>query len=103
MGGAFGQMLPSLGVGVVNPAVGLAAFGVQAAAQGYGQALDGGATHEQAARYGVGTGLLEAGIERATGGLSRFYGRGVLDKAMRMAPNNSVKNVIFNTAKGAAG
>ena len=103
VGGAFGQMLPSLGVGVVNPAVGLAAFGVQAAAQGYGQALDSGATHEQAARYGVGTGLLEAGIERATGGLSRFYGRGVLDKAMRMAPNNSVKNVILNTAKGAAG
>lgn len=103
LGGAFGQMLPSLGVGVVNPAAGLAAFGVQAAAQGYGQALDSGATHEQAARYGVGTGLLEAGIEKATGGLSRFYGRGVLDKAMRMAPNNSVKNVILNTAKGAAG
>lgn len=103
LGGTFGQMLPSLGVGMVNPAAGLAAFGVQAAAQGYGQALDSGATHEQAARYGVGTGLLEAGIERATGGLSRFYGRGVLDKAMRMAPNNSVKNVILNTAKGAAG
>lgn len=103
VGGAFGQMLPSLGVGVVNPAAGLAAFGVQAAAQGYGQALDEGATHEQAARYGVGTGLLEAGIEKATGGLSRFYGRGVLDRAMRMAPNNSVKNVILNTAKGAAG
>lgn len=103
LGGEFGQMLPSLGVGVVNPAAGLAAFGVQAATQGYGQALDSGATHEQAARYGVGTGLLEAGIERATGGLSRFYGRGVLDKAMRMAPNNSVKNVILNTAKGAAG
>lgn len=103
LGGAFGQMLPSLGVGVVNPAAGLATFGVQAATQGYGQALDSGATHEQAARYGVGTGLLEAGIERATGGLSRFYGRGVLDKAMRMAPNNSVKNVILNTAKGAAG
>ncbi len=103
LGGAFGNMLPSLGVGVVNPVAGLAAFGVQAAAQGYGQAIDEGATHEQAARYGVGTGLLEAGIEKATGGLSRFYGRGVLDKAMRMAPNNSVKNVIFNTAKGAAG
>ena len=103
VGGAFGQMLPSLGIGVVNPAAGLAAFGVQAAAQGYGQALDSGATHEQAARYGVGTGLLESGIEKATGGLSRFYGRGVLDKAMRMAPNNSVKNVIFNTAKGAVG
>lgn len=103
LGGAFGQMLPSLGVGVVNPAAGLATFGVQAAAQGYGQALDSGATHEQAARYGVGTGLLEAGIERATGGLSRFYGRGVLDKALKIAPNNSVKNVIFNTAKGAVG
>nr|DAF34700.1 MAG TPA: PolyVal ADP-Ribosyltransferase [Bacteriophage sp.] len=103
LGGAFGQMLPSLGVGVVNPAAGLAAFGVQAAAQGYGQALDEGATHEQAARYGVGTGLLEAGIEKATGGLSRFYGRGVLDKALKIAPNNSVKNVIFNTAKGAVG
>lgn len=103
LGGAFGQMLPSLGVGMVNPAAGLAAFGVQAAAQGYGQALDEGATHEQAARYGVGTGLLEAGIEKATGGLSRFYGRGVLDKAMRMAPNNSVKHVLSNTVKGSLG
>ncbi len=103
LGGAFGNMLPSLGVGVVNPVAGLAAFGAQAAAQGYGQALDEGATHEQAARYGVGTGLLEAGIEKATGGLSRFYGRGVLDKAMKMAPNDSVKNVLLNTAKGAAG
>ena len=103
LGGAFGQMLPSLGVGVVNPAAGLAAFGVQAAAQGYGQALDEGATHEQAARYGVGTGLLEAGIEKATGGLSRFYGRGVLDRAMRMAPNDSVKRVLSNTVKGSLG
>lgn len=103
LGGAFGQMLPSLGVGVVNPAAGLATFGVQAAAQGYGQALDEGATHEQAARYGVGTGLLEAGIEKATGGLSRFYGRGVLDKAMRMAPNDSVKRVLSNTVKGSLG
>lgn len=103
VGGAFGQMLPSLGVGVVNPAAGLATFGVQAAAQGYGQALDSGATHEQAARYGVGTGLLEAGIEKATGGLSRFYGRGVLDKAMRMAPNDSVKRVLSNTVKGSLG
>lgn len=103
LGGAFGNMLPSLGVGMVNPAAGLAAFGVQAAAQGYGQALDEGATHEQAARYGVGTGLLEAGIEKATGGLSRFYGRGVLDKAMRMAPNDSVKRVLSNTVKGSLG
>ena len=103
LGGAFGNVLPSLGVGMVNPAAGLAAFGVQAAAQGYGQALDEGATHEQAARYGVGTGLLEAGIEKATGGLSRFYGRGVLDKAMRMAPNDSVKHVLLNTAKGSLG
>lgn len=102
-GGALGQMLPSLGVGLINPAAGLAAFGAQAAAQGYGQALDEGATHEQATRYGVGTGLMEAGIERATGGLSRFYGKGFLDKAMRMAPNDSVKNVLLNAVKGAAG
>ena len=102
-GGALGQMLPSLGVGLINPAAGLAAFGAQAAAQGYGQALDEGATHEQATRYGVGTGLMETGIERATGGLSRFYGKGFLDKAMKMAPNDSVKNVLLNTVKGAAG
>lgn len=103
LGGAFGQMLPSLGVGVVNPAAGLAAFGVQAAAQGYGQALDSGATHEQAARYGTAEGVKEVLTESMFGGMGKVFGRGVLDKAMRMAPNNSVKNVLLNTAKGAVG
>lgn len=102
-GAALGNMAPSLAVGAINPAAGLAAFGVQAAAQGYGQALDDGASHEQAARYGVGTGLLETGTERMFGGVGKFFGRGALDKMIKMAPNDSVKNVLLNTAKGAVG
>lgn len=47
LGSAAGNMAPSLGLGLINPALGLASFGTQAAAQSYGQALDEGATHEQ--------------------------------------------------------
>lgn len=103
LGSAAGNMAPSLGLGLINPALGLASFGTQAAAQSYGQALDEGATHEQATRYGVTTGLKEAAIERLTGGLSRFYGKGILDNVIGVQPNNTLRNVILNTAKGAAG
>lgn len=103
LGSAAGNMAPSLGLGLINPALGLASFGTQAAAQSYGQALDEGATHEQATRYGLATGLKEAGIERLTGGLSRFYGKGILDNVIGVQPNNTLRNVILNTAKGAAG
>ena len=103
LGSAAGNMAPSLGLGLINPALGLASFGTQAAAQSYGQALDEGATHEQATRYGVATGLKEAAIERLTGGLSRFYGKGILDNVIGVQPNNTLRNVILNTAKGAAG
>ena len=99
-GGALGNMAPSLAVGLINPAAGFGLMTAQAAAQGYGQALDSGATHEQAALYGAGTGALEAGVERLTGGLSRFYGKGLL---LNPVKNSSVKNVLLNTAKGAAG
>ena len=103
LGSAAGNMAPSLGLGLINPALGLASFGAQAAAQSYGQALDEGATHEQATRYGIGSGLMEAGIERLTGGLSKFYGKGILDDVLKVKPNNSLRNIILNTAKGAAG
>lgn len=100
LGGALGNMAPSLAVGLVNPAAGFGLMAAQAAAQGYGQALDSGATHEQAALYGAGTGALEAGVERLTGGLSRFYGKGLL---LNPVKNSSVKNVFLNTARSAAG
>ena len=100
LGSAAGNMAPSLGIGLINPAAGLASFGVQAAAQSYGQALDEGATHEQAVRYGVSTGLKEAAIEKLTGGLGRFYGKGLIGNAVK---NDSLKNVALNTLKGAAG
>lgn len=111
-GGALGQMLPVLGAGFVGGAVGgpfgsvvasKSALGLQAAAQGYGQALDEGATHEQATRYGTAEGAKEVLTESMFGGMGKVLGRGVLDKAMRMAPNDSVKNVLLNTVKGAAG
>ena len=100
LGSAAGNMAPSLGIGLINPLAGVAAFGMQSAAQGYGQALDEGATHEQAARYGVATGVKEAAIEKLTGGLGRFYGRGLIGNTLK---NNSLKNVAINTLKGAAG
>lgn len=111
-GGALGQMLPVLGAGFVGGAAGgpfgsvvasKSALGLQAAAQGYGQALDEGATHEQATRYGTAEGAKEVLTESMFGGMGKVLGRGVLDKAMRMAPNDSVKNVLLNTVKGAAG
>lgn len=103
IGASAGQMLPSLAVGMVNPAAGLATMGLQTGLQGYGQALDAGADHTQAARYGALTAAKDVAIERLTGGLGRFYGRGVLDDVIRMRPNNTINNVLLNTAKGMAG
>lgn len=112
LGGAFGQMLPVLGAGFVGGAVGgpfgsvvasKSALGLQAAAQGYGQALDEGATHEQATRYGTAEGAKEVLTESMFGGMGKVLGRGVLDKTMRMAPNDSVKHVLSNTVKGSLG
>lgn len=102
-GGAFGQMLPSMVVGAISPAAGVASFGVQAGLQGYGQARDEGASYEDAMRYGVATGVMEAGIEKATGGMGKVFGKGFLDKAIKMQPNTSKKAVLANALKGAAG
>ena len=102
--GALGYMAPMVIGGAATrgaafkPLLGSAAYN-----SAFQQALAEGADVEQASNYGTLNALNQVGTEALFGGLGKIAGKGVLDKALKMQPNNSLRNVILNTAKGAAG
>lgn len=63
-------MLPAMGVGLLTGGVGsIPAFFLYGRGQGEAQALNQGATMDEANRYGLATGLLETGTEALVGGI----------------------------------
>jgi disulfide oxidoreductase YuzD len=58
-----------MGMAAAGPQMGLALMGAQAAGNSYSQARSEGASHNQALAYGIGSGLLETGIEKLFGGI----------------------------------
>ncbi|MCI8760519.1 MAG: hypothetical protein HFJ34_05305 [Clostridia bacterium] len=75
---SVGAMAPSLAIGAFNPTAGLAVTGITASGSAMKQALDEGATPEQAQRAGVLKGAVEVATEKLFGGV-KFFGKGTLD------------------------
>lgn len=75
---SVGAMVPSLAVGAISPTAGLAVTGVTASGSSMKQALDEGATPEQAQKAGVLKGGVEVATEKLFGGI-KFFGKGSLD------------------------
>ena len=76
-------MLPTLAMGAMSGgttsafSMGIPFIMTQATGNSYTQARNEGATHEQALKYGLGSGLLEGGVEMLVGGLPGM--KGVID------------------------
>lgn len=87
-----GGMLPSIAANIALPGSGMAVLGVQAGGQSAQQALNEGATLEQAVNYGVLSGALEAATEMLSGGLGGL-GEGVIDASIGklIAKNGTAK------------
>lgn len=113
-GKGMGANAPSLGkVPAMTPAI-----VAQARGGAYGQAIAEGAQAEEARAYANMSGAKEGATEAMfgfAGPLSKIAGKGILNKPAGQAlgkvlgkaaeelPNNTLRNVILNTAKGAAG
>ena len=76
----IGGMLPSIAANVALPGSGMAVLGIQAGGQSAQEALNEGATLEQAVNYGVLSGGLEAATEAMFGGITGL-GKGFLNTA----------------------
>lgn len=91
-----GQMLPSIALNVATGGTaGTIAFGLSAGGSGAEQALQEGATKDEAILYGTINGAVETAIEMLSGGLGGL-GKGQITKLM---PNLSMKMAKSTTTK----
>lgn len=75
---SVGAMVPAIATSFINPNLGLATTGISASGSAMKQALDDGATAEQAQKVGVLKGGVEVATEKLFGGV-KFFGKGSLD------------------------
>lgn len=103
VGQVIGNMLPSIAATAItkNPNIGLAAMGISAKGQATQEALNKGASLEQAVRIGDTKGAIEVLTEKITSGLS-IFGKGVADDVIEDAINKGISNRFINyvTKKG---
>lgn len=71
------NMLPSMAVGIANPAAGKALFFASAGGNARQEALRAGYTAAQATRYGALNGAAEVFLEDALGGIAQLGGKGL--------------------------
>lgn len=95
-GTTVSNMLPSIALGAINPALGSAAMGLSAGGNAYGQALEMGYSQEGALLYGTLVGASEATLQHLLGGIGKLAGAGnitskVVSKASMI--NNSFLRV----------
>ena len=76
--GSVGAMLPSIAISTVSPTAGLITTGITSAGGAMKQAMDEGATPEQAQKVGILKGSVEIATEKLFGGV-KFFGKGTLD------------------------
>ncbi|MCI8654271.1 MAG: hypothetical protein HFJ48_00095 [Clostridia bacterium] len=75
---SVGAMLPSIAVSTISPTAGLITTGIGAAGGAMKEAMDDGATPEQAQKVGLLKGSVEIATEKLFGGV-KFFGKGTLD------------------------
>ena len=112
-----GNMAPSIALGLVGGplgvgALGTAAMGVSSAGKGYDSAIGEGYTPEQAAAYGVASGISEAllqkiagalpGVSNAKGLVTRFLGKYGDDVLSKVVSNPSLRKALVTLLGNAA-
>lgn len=97
-GGAeqIGNMLPSIALSYVNPTLGKVSFGLSAAGGGIEEAIQSGATFDQALVYGVATGVLETAIEGISGGIGGV-GEGLIGNILKETGDATIAKLTTNT------
>ncbi|MEG1778574.1 MAG: hypothetical protein RR263_00615, partial [Oscillospiraceae bacterium] len=94
---SIGNMAPSIATGFVNPGLGLAAVGAGAGGGAYAEAIEKGKTENQALAYGTMTGVLEAFMQKALGGI-KIFGKTGVSKVIGKQVDDVVKSVVKNPA-----
>lgn len=112
-----GNMAPSIALGLVGGplgvgALGTAAMGVSSAGKGYDSAIGEGYTPEQAAAYGIASGVSEAllqkiagalpGVSNAQGLVTRFLGKYGDDVLSKVVSNPSLRKALVTLLGNAA-
>ena len=70
------NMAPSIGLGFINPGLGVASLAVSAGGNAYGDALERGYSARGARLYGVLVGTSEAFLQKMLGGITKLGGAG---------------------------
>ena len=96
-GQVVGNMAPATiaSIATGNPTVGLATMAMSAKGQSTQEALNKGATLDQAIKIGDTKAMIEVGTEMLTGGVNVF-GKGALDEIIERGINKRVKNEVVN-------
>jgi len=97
IGQVVGNMAPSIIASAVtkNPTISLATMGLSSKGQATQEALDKGATLDEAVKIGDTKAMIEVGTEMLTGGVN-IFGKGALDDIIEKGIDKKVKNEVAN-------
>lgn len=93
----IGNMIPSMSIGVLNPAAGAVTLGLSTKGNTYKQLLDEGYSKEQAEAVSIPTGIAEASLQYALGGISSLGGKvtnHVVEKATSNISNSIARSLV---------
>lgn len=97
VGQVVGNMVPSIVTSAItkSPALSLTTMGLSAKGQSTQEALDKGATLDEAVKIGDTKAMIEVGTEMLTGGIN-IFGKGALDDIVQKGIDKKVKNEVAN-------
>ncbi len=92
---AVGNMVPSIATTAItkNPNIGLLTMGISAKGQSTQEALNKGATLDEAIKIGDTKGAIEVATEMLTGGVN-IFGKGALDDIVEKGIKDKIKNKV---------
>lgn len=94
----IGNMIPSMSIGVLNPAAGAVTLGLSTKGNTYKQLLDEGYSKEQAEAVSIPTAIAEASLQYALGGISSLGGK-VTNHAVEKATSNISNSIARSLVK----
>lgn len=93
----IGNMIPSMAIGTLNPAAGAVTMGLSAKGNTYKQVLDEGYSKAQAEAVSIPTGIAEAALQYALGGISSLGGKvtnHAVEKATSKISNGLARSLV---------
>ena len=85
--GGSAQLVPTIALSAINPALGTALIATQSFGNSYGEAIQNGASDGEAWGYGLLSAIAEVTVEKAFGGIP-LLGNGYVDKALEKLFNS---------------